>query len=671
MKQFLRRSIQVFLAFHIVLGTGYSQSGNSSPQAPVRISEEVLVTANRYEEKAVSVAANVSVINRSEIANSTAQDIPSLLRTQAGIQVIDIAGNRRNYRVDLRGFGETAKSNTLVLVDGRRVNQADLSGTDWIQIPLSRVERIEIVRGGRGSVLYGDNASGGVINIITRSGDSLTGGGAIRGGSYQTFRADGYLGGSQGDFAYAVSGNYFRSDGYRENSAFNGGDLGGSINVPLSDSFDLGISTGYHSDKAGLPGGLKDSDFDNGASRTDSVHPDDFADVDDYYVLIRPKFSFRGTSLAQLDFSFRKRDSLFFSSYSGGTYEGNTDINTYTVSPQLLLKEPLGGLSNTFTAGLDFVKAHEDIVNQSNYFGDISTGRFKLEKRNSSFFLHDELYPMENLALSAGYRYDRVDYSFSPSTSEGTHFDQNLYTAGINYRLYRESRLYFSASRSFRYPLLDELFNFFSNTIDPSLRPQTSDDLELGLRHYFTDSFYANMNYFLVNAEDEIFYNPAGGPFGFGGNENFDGPTRRTGIEMEAGSNIGNITLRGSYTFTTAQVRQGQYEGSWVPSVPKNRFSVNASMYLTTNFTVGLEGSYIGKRPFESDWVNSYGNHEDYFLLNSRITYTWQRYRAFLDVNNLLNQEYSEYGILGGFPVERAFYPSPKANLLLGLSVDF
>jgi outer membrane cobalamin receptor len=143
--------------------------------------EEVTVTATRYEEQPSDVPAHITVITRKDIAESTAQNIPELLRTETGIQVNDIAGNRRNYTVDLRGFGETAPSNTLVLVDGRRINQADLSGTDWTEIPLERVERIEIIRGGRGSVLYGDNAAGGVINIITKKGDTFKAGGELRG----------------------------------------------------------------------------------------------------------------------------------------------------------------------------------------------------------------------------------------------------------------------------------------------------------------------------------------------------------------------------------------------------------------------------------------------------------------------------------------------------------
>src|SRR5574340_708092 len=164
----------------------------SMAQAEEKIQiEEVVVTATRYEEKVTTVPSGVSVISAEDIKNSTAQNIPDLLRTEVGIQVNDLAGNRRSYTVDLRGFGETASSNTLVLVDGRRVNQPDLSGVDWTEIPIERVSRIEIIKGGRGSVLYGDNATGGVINIITKEGEGgLKAGTALAAGSYGTYRAD-------------------------------------------------------------------------------------------------------------------------------------------------------------------------------------------------------------------------------------------------------------------------------------------------------------------------------------------------------------------------------------------------------------------------------------------------------------------------------------------------
>src|SRR3972149_4688206 len=85
---------------------------------PGTVLQEVVVTATRHEEKLGSVPANVTVITERDIKNSPALNVPELLRNQAGVQVYDISGNRRVYTVDLRGFGESATSNVLVLVDG-------------------------------------------------------------------------------------------------------------------------------------------------------------------------------------------------------------------------------------------------------------------------------------------------------------------------------------------------------------------------------------------------------------------------------------------------------------------------------------------------------------------------------------------------------------------------
>ncbi len=239
-------------------GVPLAAQDNSSDKSLMRLptTEEVTVTASRYQEKTAGVVANVSVITEEDIANSTATDIPGLLRSQVNIQVTDIAGNQRFYNVDLRGFGETAPANTLVLVDGRRVNQPSLNGVDWMQIPLERVKRIEIVRGGRGSVLYGDNAGAGVINIITGEEGPPSAEVELSGGSYKTFRSSAQFGGSGPTLHYAASGGYFRGDGYRSNSQSEGGDFGGSLGLRLGDRGNLEFSGGLHTDKTGQPGAI-------------------------------------------------------------------------------------------------------------------------------------------------------------------------------------------------------------------------------------------------------------------------------------------------------------------------------------------------------------------------------------------------------------------------------
>ena len=537
--------------------------GPTKDEPSISTMEEVVVTATRQEEKISSVPANVTVITENDIKNSTARDIPDLLRTQVGIHVNDVTGNKRSFTVDLRGFGETASLNTLVLVDGRRINQADLSGTDWSLIPLDRVKKIEIVRGGRGSVLYGDNSGGGVINIITKEGEAFKTDAAIQGGSYDTFKGSAFVSGTQSKLAYALSGSYLTSDGYRDNSDTEAKDLGLDLGYYQNDNVKWNLSSGFHKDSTGLPGAIKASDFAAGSSRTDSLHPDDFADVEDYYFKGGPRSFFLSNSEFKLDLSFRKRNSLSFSSFSGGSFTLDTNIKTITVSPQIVYREKVFGLDNSLIVGFDFENNDEDIVQ---YFGSAET--FKLEKENYGYYIHDEIKPMENLSVSGGYRYDRADFKFKPSTPENKTVDENLFTAGVNYKFITQSSVYFSYSRSFRYPVLDEFFDSYGKTINTSLVPQTSDDYELGTRIYFTNSFYANLNFFRIDTKDEIFFNPT-----LWTNENLNGKTRRDGFEISLTKNFTIVSINGNYKYTDATIMGGGFDGNKVPNVPRHLVS--------------------------------------------------------------------------------------------------
>jgi iron complex outermembrane recepter protein len=217
------------------------------------VMKEVVVTGTRFEEQVERIPANITVIDEEDIRNSNARSIPDLLRNEEGIVVRDLLGTGKTAQVDLRGFGESAPSNVLVLVDGRRVNEIELSGVDWTQIPLENIERIEILRG-TGSVLYGDNAVGGVINIITKIPShkpSFTAGADL--GSYGMHGERFSLSGGQGKFAGLLYGNYESTNGYRENNDYRAKDIGGKILYDATDFVALNLSGSYHSDDYGLP----------------------------------------------------------------------------------------------------------------------------------------------------------------------------------------------------------------------------------------------------------------------------------------------------------------------------------------------------------------------------------------------------------------------------------
>ena len=201
--------------------------------APVRMGE-VVVTASRDAQDIADVPASVTVFTSEQIEQSTASNVPEVLQNLAGIHVTDISGNQRNYNVDLRGFGESSQQNILLLVDGRRINLTDLSGPDWNLIPLERIERIEVIRGGLGTVLYGDNASAGVINIITKEGTRLDVRGKVGYGSYDTFTGAASVANAHDFVSYDVSMTADSTNGYRDNSDSHTFNLGG--NAPyLSD----------------------------------------------------------------------------------------------------------------------------------------------------------------------------------------------------------------------------------------------------------------------------------------------------------------------------------------------------------------------------------------------------------------------------------------------------
>lgn len=635
-------------------------------EKPVQM-DEVVVTASRYPEETSRIPANVSVITEKDIKNSTALTIPELLSSQAGIQVTDITGNRRSYLVDLRGFGDTSGQNTLILVDGRRVTEADLSGTDWFQIPLDRVRKIEIVRGGSSSVLYGDNATGGVINIITKAGGPTRYGVETAAGSYKTFHPSAYAEGSTDYLSYALTGSYLTTDGYRLNSAIDSKDVGGTFHYALNDRVRTDLSAGYHRDNTGLPGALRESELAAGRSRSDSVNPHDFLNTEDYYFKGGVEADFREEVLFKIDTSFRRRSFQSYSNFTGGNFLGDTVLDNLQISPRLVFQNRLGErFDNKLIIGMDFLYADEKIQNESLFFGSRSTAGFNLDKTDYGWYIHDEIAVLKDLTISGGYRLDRAVFTFTPGTPGKTVFSEHAFTSGVNYRFLKQSQIYFNYNRSFRYPVLDEQFSFFTNTV-LALQPQRSDAYESGVKHQVTPNLAAGIHFFHIDTTGEIFYNP----YTYG-NENLDGITRREGIELSLNWRaLDRLSFFMTYTYLFKTVVDGgQFDGKRIPTVPRHKAAAGVLVSFTKDISLNLTGIYTGGRPFSGDFQNRFSDQESCFVLNAKLQYRWSRFRAYLSVNNLLDRKYSEYGAIGTFPEEKAYYPSPELNALIGLAVD-
>jgi outer membrane receptor protein involved in Fe transport len=140
------------------------QQSDAGAPLPVTVVEEVTITAARSERSVLDVPGNVTVIDRETIERSGARSVPELLRREAGIFVTNWSTNREGYTVEARGFnnGGGNGGRTLVMIDGRRVNEPDVMLPDWAFMPLDNLESIEVVRGPV-NALYGDSAIAGVV----------------------------------------------------------------------------------------------------------------------------------------------------------------------------------------------------------------------------------------------------------------------------------------------------------------------------------------------------------------------------------------------------------------------------------------------------------------------------------------------------------------------------
>ena len=465
----------------------------------------------------------VSVVTAGEIQASGVTSVnEAIIKLLGVVGRLDTAGGN-NYTLDLRGFGETADSNQVVVVDGQRLNEGDLSRPGLASIPIESVVRIEVLRG-TGAVLYGEGATGGVIVVTTKAGI-----GAQRQSSAQVVGAAGSRGlrearGSAvlvgGGFSIDIAASERHSDGHRVNFESQSNALAASGQWS-NEWLRLGARVGRDAVSSGLPGALSAVQFASNAAQANNLL--DYGAIQRHNAGVFAEM-FVGDWQIVADASRRVKTYDSFSFGSVYAY----DVDSSNTSLRARHEGKLGGFGNVFGAGIDNGQWESTIV-QSAFKPAGTVSRTK----NASLYLKDDLtLPGGQTRLSLGWRGEGIRKSEALS---GTALDerQHAWEAGISQAVGSGATLYGRAGRSFRLGNTDE-FSFTNPLV--TLRPQTSRDLEFGARWKDTTSTLEARWYRSV-LRDEIGYDPAGnGPFGpFGANINFD-PTRRQGVEVEEGA---------------------------------------------------------------------------------------------------------------------------------------
>jgi iron complex outermembrane receptor protein len=627
--------------------------------------DEVVVTATRYDRPLNTVPADIQVITRKDIESSNATTIPDVLRDLGGLTVRDFSGDGTQASVDIRGFGDGSTLRTLVLVDGHRINLMDQSTIKWLQIPLDRVEKIEVIKG-PGSVLYGDNAVGGVINIITRQGQGKpkleTG---VQYGSYDQFGGKALLSGQTNGLSYFLNTTYDESSGYRENSGFRAKDAGLDLGYDLSPFIHLSLSAGHHDGDYRLPGSLTATE--KAADRRQSVglKEKDYAAITNDFASAGAIFSLPNWGELDLNLLYRyhTQDSRMV---SWNSYF-DADIDTIGFTPKYVLEHEIAGRKNKIILGIDVYNMESD--KRTLTAAGVETKQLKVGKDSVGYYLQDDISPWDSVVLSLGYRYERVKFSFFDKTiSTGTVNEdrilkekQDALSLGLSYSYRKGSSIFARFDKTYRYPASDEYFTW--GTLLPNLRPEHGYSYEAGIRHSITPKSSVSLTAFLLNMEDEIDYNADTFQ-----NENLD-DTRHQGFELSGETAVWNdIVVFGNYTYTDVEFTSGAHNGHKLPLVPQNRIVAGVRWPLPMGFEFNLTARYTGKRYFGGDKDNQYGKMDAYTTVDMKVSWHWRSLNAFLSVNNVFDKEYAELGYNYG---TATYYPMPAQNFLAGLSYTF
>jgi iron complex outermembrane receptor protein len=621
--------------------------------------EPVLVTATRSDQNQNRLPTSVTVITHDEIVASGAVNIVQVLRGVAGAQVTDLYGDGTQATVDFRGFGDTAGSNTLVLVDGRRLNNPDIGSPDLSSVSIKDIERIEIIHGSAGA-LYGDQAVGGVINIITRKPDGLAADAEAGLGSYRGKQARASVADTLGDFSFRLSGEGRGSDNYRAN------DFGEYENGLARAGYDYGsgstfVEWTYVNERQQTPGALTTAEMQADPRQSDPDYLGNFSNERTGEQRINWKQSLSSDWQIETDLSHRHSAGVFELSFIGfpATSSSTQDRNIWSINPRVTGSFDFPAGKAAVTAGID--AQHAEYALQSQF------GLQTNDQRLRDVYTQLTLPVWRTLEATVGARTARVDNDvydgFTFTTPTNFSDTRNALEGGLSIRPLQHLRLFTRYDSNFRFAKVDEF-------TDDGAAPASNQNLlqtQHGASYEMGGEWTANVwtfrtTLYRLQLHNEIVFDP-------NSFTNINLPsTRRDGLTVETDwQALKALKLSASYGFMDAQIDSGDLDGKQVPLAARNIGRVAATASLPWQFSAYAETLATGARRYSGDYTNSAGYLPGYAVVNLTLNKAFaQNWRASFRLNNLLDQQYSEYGTASG--TTPYFYPSPGRNFWLNLA---
>jgi iron complex outermembrane receptor protein len=595
----------------------------------------VLVTATRFSASIDTAPVNVTTITAQDIANSSADTLEDILNYQAGITVTTLFGiGGAGAKVEMGGFGENGGQNTLVLLNGRRLNDLDLDGVNLASIPLESIQQIEIVHGS-GTVLYGDNATSGVINIVTKNAfDGEHASIKLQTGSFQTQRVSTDLRKLAGDTALTLNMDSIKSNGYRDNNAYENFSLFGEASREQA-NWNYGARVNLSRERTGLPGALDEATYKTNPTSASSTakSKESRNSIEGFFV---------SDSLAT-ELAVNKKHQEYIST-DFGLFESEADLSTVSLTPRV--HRQYG--RNNIVAGLD--------IYRSKFSAESTFSSQDAKQQSYAVYFTDAINLRKNTDLSFGLRQQKVKVTADGASNER---DDKLTSWDITlaHKHNYGARNYARIAKSFRTPVFDEMWDYFTGSFT-LIKPQTGRHYEIGTRQKFTSGLQLDANLFRINLDDEIAYDNASFS-----NVNLD-ETRHDGLNINLRTTIAKQTsVQAGYAYRKATFRSGAYDGNDVPLVPRTKLNLSGQHQLGNGRVLGVDAVYTGKRRLANDDNNVGKMLPAYTRVDLNYTQQFNGWKGRIKIQNASNVKVANFGLYRA--ATNYYYPLPERALFL------
>ncbi|BEV09208.1 TonB-dependent receptor [Methylophilus sp. DW102] len=591
--------------------------------------DSVSVKSSGFERKESQTTYASEIHTAKQIAASGASTLFDYLAQQSSLNISSNFGSKATPSINLRGYGsENGYQNVVITVDGQRLNNIDMSPQLLVGIPLANIERIEISKGS-GSVLYGDGATAGAIQIYTKSRN---------GASVMTSA------GNYGQRNHAISAG-FSSEHI---------DLSASASHDSHDGFSAKDRTGhrdaYDSNTQQVKLRIKPTEqlavYAQGSStKNDLRYPNPMS---------KAQFEDNPSQNGRPATSYTHQELNSDQWQIGLDYQINTDSSIEITH----FREDKASIYPSYRPHYDYegTKATYKYTNDQwsvisgfqDFNGAIKTSSDLTKKNNHGLFISSEFKPqsIKDLRLSAGLRKEQVSYTYTPNGGDSLNRSIQLsaWDLGANYQLMPSLSLFSNYNYAFEAPDINRFFGYdasFNVVFNGFIKPQKVRTLNIGLNHTTTNN-HLKLSAFRANLDNEIYYDPSV----LGINTNLD-KSHKLGFELQDIYHLSNeLNVGLIYTYTKAIIdRELQESGTLIkdknlPGAPRQSLVANINWKIFTNTNLNLNHVWRSQAYVYNDFLNNATQRQSrYESTNLSLNVKVQQYTVFAAVNNLFEHQ--------------------------------